>query len=788
MLGVMTSYHINDNLYLVSAPTPKASTAAAPKPQPTNHITVIDCSGSMYYDLPKIRKQLKEKLPKLLAEGDTISIIWFSGRGEYGTLVKGEPVATLKDLSDLNKAIDRWLKPVCLTGFKQPLEEASKLVDELGGVCSLFFMSDGYDNQWSKQEILKAVGDLAPKCGSTTFVEYGYYCNHPLMVSMAETAGGQLIFNEDFKAYEPSFEAAMQKRAMGAKRIELDLKADAIRGFAFAMDEGALLTFKVEGGKVQVPEHIQEVWFLSPSSVGKVDKDLDEKSIYKMDAAYAAIALYAQRVDSEVVFPLLKATGDVRFINQFGNCFGKQKYAAFTDSAIEAVFNSKQRLKDGYDPTVVPPDDAFTVLDLLRILNDDGDNRLLLDSKDFQYNKIGRSQKQKPELTAELQKEWDDVMESLIGAPGAPDDIVSEIEAKLEEIEAKAKTLKFKATPIPNGVTIDNLVFNESRPNVSVQVRREGTVNLKDFKPKKFNKVPDEFPTYIFRNYAIIKDGILNVEKLPLRLTGGTVRALREAGLPEDSILGHEGEDRKKALTRVKKAANEREVNVTLDLTKMPIINRKMVKAVSAKELFETQYELQKARSAQKVYNSVYKAEFGGKASEGYKVLYGEDAAEWLKEKGLTDYQGFSPKTTQDEARDNYIGKELKVSLKGLSSIPSLNDFNKRVSSGKSLLAGHSLMKPAVDAIEAFKDSDAYKKARDPEAVFKAWLEGEKKGTTKEVRQLLYKTSQIRFGVIVGQTWFTEFSSLDENSLDIDVGGDKPLVAKVDMKEVVVPI
>lgn len=257
---------------LVSVTVPKASTAAKAAPQPTNHVVVIDCSGSMYGDLPLIRTQLKAKLPTLIAEGDTISLIWFSSRGEYGTLVKGEAVASLKDLSDLNKAIDRWLKPVGLTGFKEPLEEAKKLAQELGGVCSLFFMSDGYDNQWQAAQILKAVAELAPVFASTTFVEYGYYCNHPLMVSMAESAGGALILNEDFKKYEPAFESAMAKRPLGAKRIEVELGQDAIKGFAFALDGNTLLTFKVEGNNVTVPEHIDEVWFLAPEAKGKKGK------------------------------------------------------------------------------------------------------------------------------------------------------------------------------------------------------------------------------------------------------------------------------------------------------------------------------------------------------------------------------------------------------------------------------------------------------------------------------------------------------------------------------------
>ena len=52
----------------------------------TNHIFVVDVSGSMYYELPLIRTQLKNKLSNLMKEGDTISIVWFSGSRDAGIL------------------------------------------------------------------------------------------------------------------------------------------------------------------------------------------------------------------------------------------------------------------------------------------------------------------------------------------------------------------------------------------------------------------------------------------------------------------------------------------------------------------------------------------------------------------------------------------------------------------------------------------------------------------------------------------------------------------------------
>lgn len=274
----MTSFKISDGLFLVRCPVQGAA-PAKPSTTPTNHVIVLDCSGSMYGELPTIREQLKKRLPKLLKDTDTVSIIWFSGRNQFGTLLEAEPVSTLADLQQVNQAIDRWLKPVCLTGFKEPLEEAAKVVSRVaqkrpGTAFSLWFMSDGCDNQWNSREILKAVEGVAGGLAAATFVEYGYYADRPLLTAMAEKAGGSLIFARDFDTYSPAFEAAMQKKLVGGKKVEIAVPGDPVGGFVFALSEGDLLTFAVEEGKANVPEGVPEVWYLSPTPVGTVSDDL----------------------------------------------------------------------------------------------------------------------------------------------------------------------------------------------------------------------------------------------------------------------------------------------------------------------------------------------------------------------------------------------------------------------------------------------------------------------------------------------------------------------------------
>lgn len=761
------SNRISDSLYLVKQNV-SSKGPAKPKEVPTNHVVVIDCSGSMSYELPQIRDQLKKKLPKLLKEKDTISIVWFSGRGQHGVLLEGEPVATLADLKDVESAIDRWLKPVGLTGFKEPLESIPALVEKVakrtpGSTFSLFFMSDGCDNQWPRPDILKAVEKAGSCVSAATFVEYGYYADRPLLTQMAEKCGGSIIHAADFDRYAPTFEAAMQKRLTGAPRSEVKIPGDVVGGFAFAVAGDELLTFAVESGAVQVPSDLGAFCYLSPVPVGDLSADAGDPFPF-----YAALSLYAQRMKSDVVLSLLKATGDVRFIKKFSGLFGKQKYSEFVDDARLAAFEPSLRLTEGKDSSLVPPDDAFTVLDLLHILSEDEGNRLLLDSPEFKYNRIGRSTMDAAELLSEDEQKEVDELTAKMGAEKSAKKI-AEHAARIAAITSGKEGLKFEAFPAPDGYSISNLVFNESRPNISVQVQKLGKVDVSGKVPDALKDVlPKEVATSIIRNYAIVKDGLVNVKVLPVRLTAATLKRLNDSA-PAGLFADGSGDN----------------LEFSLNLESLPIINRKMVKSVSAKDFFETSYELTKMQAQQKVYNSFVKELLPPKKADGLAEKYGADAAAWLDEQGFKDY-GFNPKRVVAPPTDVYLSKELKVSLKGLSSLPSLKDLRAAVAKGK-LNAGAALMKPTFDEVEAFLKSDIYVKAAAKEKVLEAWLDGQAKATKVRVRELIYFVSQTTFSLIVGQVWFSEFSSLDENTMTITVGGES-VECKAEMREVEVKI
>jgi hypothetical protein len=795
------SFKVTDSLYLVAHSITKGAPATAKAVEvPTDHIMVIDCSGSMSWELPKIREQVKKKIPKMLKETDTLSVVWFSGRGQCGVLLEAEPVATLADLKTVENAVDRWLKPVGMTGFKEPLVKVAELGAKLAkknpnSARHFFFMSDGCDNQWSRGEILKAIEDAAGAVTSCTVVEYGGYSDRALLAAMAEKGGGSFIFAEDFDRYAPVVEAAMTRKTTSTKRIEVPIKGDPIGGFAYALTGGDLNTFSASDGKIAVPEDTREVYYLSPTLIGTAG---DIKAIPyatkavvddMIGATYGAISLMAVRMKPDVVFPLLALTGDVTLIEQFSTCFGKQKYSDFMDLSKQAAFDSKLRLVKGYNPKLVPREDAFTVLDVLNLLQQDDEARILMHDPEFKYKRIGS---ERLDATDQLTDEEQAQVAVLREAMGKTKDAkkLKEITDQISVIVDKPDALNFVRIKNPDGYSIDSLVFNEDRPNVSFRVTYKGTVDISKrkaaLKEEWKDKLPDIFPSQEIRAYTAVKDGFINLEVLPCSMSNGTFEKLKAEGV----------------------VSGDFQKRVVLELRKLPVINRKMVKSLSAQTFFEQGYELTRARAAQKVYKKYAEELLPKEALADFVTKYGVDAAKWLDEQGFGFHGYAPPHTTSAPKTDEYKSKLLKVSLKGLSSLPKVaevrgkimktgsnKDFAESADFGKfeswipnpKLNAPSALMKVAVEDVEKFLVSDAYTKAKAKAAVLKAWLEGQKKDSIEKCRGLIFDISQATFCTVVGQVWFKEWDSLDKNEMTITVDGTA-VACKVEMIEETIKI
>lgn len=740
-----TIIRLNDSrLSLIGQSVP---TYAPPKmvETPVDHFIIIDCSGSMYNDIRNIREQLKNTLPAKAKPGDSITIIWFSGAGQFGTVVKNYVFQTVLDFAKVNSLIDRWIHCVGATGFTGPLKLASEIVDEIakpGRAINVFFMSDGYDNQSGGNAPILALCDrLAGKVNAAAVVEYGYYCNRPLMAKMAETLGAAYVFAENFERYDPVFVSALQRKIAAVKKTEVNLTGNPTGGVVFGFDGDDLVTFKPESGKILVPETVSEVYYMADHMGTFSSHDLtdDEKS-----ALYAGLAVFSQRMLTDQVFALLKRIGDVRLIKQFTNCFGKQAFSAFYDAAVEAARDPAKRLLEGFDPNLIPPEDAYTVLDALFELASDDENKLHVYDPRFTYKRIGRSTEDAADMLTEAeQKELAEMT-----AKAKTKKAVEAVQTRMTEmLAAKPKKLVFKHTDKNEGSSIGDLVFNSERPNVSLRIYETGTVDLTESNmPDAFDGViPNQFETFRYRAYNIIRDGILNTPVLPVSLSEPTFLTLQAEGLlvGEKYVPG---------------------MVYMMNIGSLPLINRKMVKAVSAKALFLDTFKLYEAKAYNKVVNDNLKA-MGGRSSSTWNDTYGDAGVKWLKEKGFDPFNGFSPKSVQGEATDTYMAKIIDVKISGYGDVPSQNEVRKRAAEKKPYLPKHVPVANAIDAVEGMlktlKSDDAKK----------AWLQAELASSRKDSRALMRTLSEVKFAVIVGQTWFTEFASLDENEMTLDIAG-----------------
>jgi hypothetical protein len=684
-----------------------AKTASQPIEVPVNHIFVIDCSGSMCYDLPKIRTQMKNKLPSLLKQDDTVSLVWFSGKGEFGKLVEKIKVNDLNDLNRLNTAIDRWLQPMGCTGFVEPLQSVKELCNT-NDVYSMMFLTDGCDNEWSRNQIINASEELATLLANAVFVEYGFYCNHQLLTEMADATNGAVVFAEDFDKYDPIFDGIC-KRKITNKRIEVEVGTP-VENFVWSCGDAGAITYKVDNGKVYVPEDVDEVFWFTDES---------DSTVTDWKALYQGLSALALNRKSEFVRKQLSDIGDVALYNQYSNAFGKQNLYDFAEMLRKAGEDDTMRFTQGKQTGLQPKEDAYTVLNLLYDLKQ-GDAQV--DMSKLHYNRIGRA----TEMSAELsKKETEALTESIANSSSIKE--IKEYTDEAVRLATERSKMRFASS---NSLTkISSFSYNETRPNVSMLFNLKGTVGLPSDAP---SALPHDFPTTIFRNYTVIKDGLLNIEQLPVVVAQNVIDKLKLNGVP---------------------MKQESDGTTIIDLRSMPIINAKMVKSVNAQSLADAIHENMSLKASVKVYKGFLEEVNPAEKSQDIKARYGEECAEYLKSVGITD-SGFNPKTTLSKPTDKYTSVEFAIKFKGLSTIPSYNALLKKLSTGKSLTVGEQLLKPAYD--ECVKQKSALS-----ESDFIDWLEEQIRVATNKANALYEKIIEDKFSIIIGQTWF---SDLDVNN------------------------
>lgn len=440
-----------------------------------NHVYVVDVSGSMMGSLPKMRQHLKNTVSMVTNPDDTFSIIYFSGRGQCGIVCEEVSVADIGSVTSIQQTIDRWLAPIGLTGFAEPISMANDLHSRLsanGKAMNFVMLTDGYDNQSKRSDILSSCETLGTLYDSVAFIEYGWFCDRDLLKNMCELAGGIHIFADGIQQYETRFEETISNEGRASKiSVSVNKKA---KHAVYIHNNQIVIANVEESHTVNIPETVDLVYAIVPKDV--LQKQLSTDRLY-------IILYYAAKMDnSKLVWRCLEALGDIALIDAYNNAFTRQELTEFEDLAKDAVLSPDTRYTEGKDTSYLPPEDASTVLDFLGVLSTSDDVGMVTDSRFFEYNRTSAARKQTDELPA------------------------------FEEDTGKVKK-------------VNGLVFNSTRANVSIQTQIEGVVEVPE------NEWDLKFiPSKQIRNYTIIRDGILNIPKLDLVIDQKTHDALKGMG------------------------------------------------------------------------------------------------------------------------------------------------------------------------------------------------------------------------------------------------------------------
>lgn len=659
-----------------------------------NHIICVDCSGSMSSSLPKLREELKNKLSSLIDEKDKLSIIWFSGDGQADYVFDNYKITSAVELSNIKKGIDQYLKPIGATAFAKPLKLALQRVDE-SFLNNLVFMTDGYNNDCSINEVFENLHKIANKFDSSFFIEYGNYVDSQLIQNMAETTGGSVLNARDFESLAVQIETGL--KALVQPKIEVtDIDAD----YVFGTSNGQFIRYKVENGKALVAGDTEILFY------GEASNDTDELPLIY---GYFELGL------NEKVEEILYKRGDVELIETYSKAYGKQKMLSFKEMVADMYFSRRPIFDKGYLADYKVDPNAYNVIEMLNDLSN-GENEIYTYHSKFNYSKIGVSRVVKSGLDGEIKgllAEADSVEEA-------------------QDILDKAVKPKFIPNDSSGCAKLSTLAFNTERANVNITVSLKGKVVNLPANQWGMN----EYETHITRSYNIIKDGILNVTRMPVTLDGETRAKFDSLGLIVETL----------------EPVNGKEV-VLIDFSELPIINKSMLQSLNASEFTKEYLSLEEQKAAQKVFRY-----FDQQMNPPVSITNDEQKDTFLTMLGITK-NGFNPPSTAAPSTDVYMAPNLECKFAGLSSLPSIPNAQKKRDENKKLnLADKMILKycDMVNNLISLNSESAGETIRDLT-----------KKVVAQKRSLEYNIANKTISLILSRGWFKDLEGFDDTKVEL---------------------
>ena len=368
----------------------------------------------------------------------------------------------------------------------------------------------------------------------------------------------------------------------------------------------------------------------------------------------------------------------------------------------------------------------LTISDVINII---ADAKCEINLNSFTYNKISKGTEQVGYVSAadKIKLAYD-----IANAKNAIE--VQKITDEASKLAYEKSHLDFKWDKETH--VINSISYHETRSNLSMSFVIKGKVHLPSDSPVN---LPKDFDTYVHRNFNIIHDGILNIATMLVKLDDVT----RDKLLANGVVMHDNGNN-----------------EYFIDFTSIPIsITTKNV--LKASEVAEKVYATMINKSIVKVCKAFLENNSSINNSNDLIAKYGEKSVEYLNNLGITD-KGFSPKTQRKSSGSTMNIKEFIVKFKGLSTLPSVNAFMKKVKECRKLNNGDLMLKTIYDeCVKNFKSME--------EKDFIDWLKHKIEKSEEEIKKYSKWFSEIKFDILVCNKWFVEFN--DKNDCHLEYNG-----------------
>jgi hypothetical protein len=560
------------------------------------------------------------------------------------------------------------------------------------------FFTDGYPvvSNHTKEitAVMNALSGLSKKISNAILIGYGSYYNKELMSKMAEKVGGALVHSERLEDYASSVGAFMGMES--AKRIEVkspSLYPISVVGY----QDGSVVTLPIDSGKILVPENMDKIWVLQ-SKNHIADLVGFDTEIVKPDYIYEGLLACSydliNKTQTDKAIDILGTSGDVHLIGLTANAWTNSEYGVAQKEISTAIKDEYSRYFSGKDTNYVPDPGAFCLMDALQILAEDDKAFFYPRHKSFSYNRIG---------------------------------------VKTESVEGSLEFHGFDT----NACRFGDLVWNSNRLNLSVRAKINGVVRI----PANDLQLPVVFSCFVWRNYTIVKDGVINMDTIPVSVSKNTFDRLVNAGMID--APDNDWETKK---------------IFSLNLKSVPIVNRNLSTAPKSTEFISWLNRELELEYAQKYLNwLIAKNDPDGSATQ-QPIKYNLAQEEYLAQFGIKPDGCFQPKVIAQEATDFYYAKEFDVKIKSFSSAPKVEEVISW-DGKKSLTPSKSFMLDVINNVNSWNTVDYMKEKNGIIVAQAAKIDLNK--VKLELKSIRTKIQSTRFAVLLCKQWFPDLSERD---------------------------